>query len=62
MNEQDFREVLHEALIMYMDDEGENTISRVQTFEEAGVITTNTGLIIKTEYGSEFQLTIVKSK
>ena len=62
MNEQDFRDVLHEALIMYMDDEGENTISRVQTFEEAGVLTANTGLVIKTEDGSEFQLTIVQSK
>ena len=61
MNEKDFKEVLHEALDIYMD-ENEDTIRRVQTFEEVGILTTNTGLVIRTEDGSEFQITIVQSK
>jgi len=61
MNERDFREVLHEALIMYIDD-SEDVIRKIQTFEDAGVITSNEGLVIRTDDGSEFQLTIVKSK
>ena len=61
MNEEKFRSILDEALFIYMD-ENKDTIKRVQTFEEVGILTTNTGLIIKTEDGSEFQLTIVQSK
>jgi len=34
----------------------------VATFEEAGLLTRNEGLVIKTEDGSEYQVTIVKSK
>lgn len=61
MNERDFREVLHEILALGMDED-EGTISSVNTFREAGVITMNEGLVIRTEDGSEFQLTIVQSK
>ena len=35
---------------------------RVQTFEEAGVMTYNKGLVITLPDGSEFQLTIVQSR
>ena len=34
----------------------------VQTFQDAGVLTNNKGLIITLEDGSEFQITIVQSK
>ena len=61
MTERDFREVLHEMLALGMD-EYEGTISNVNTFREAGVLTMNEGLVIRTDDGSEFQLTIVQSK
>ncbi len=38
----------------------ENT--RVRTFEQAGVMTYNRGLVISLPDGSEFQLTIVQSR
>ena len=36
--------------------------ARVRTFEEAGVMTYNRGLVISLPDGSEFQLTIVQSR
>lgn len=35
---------------------------RVRTFEDAGVLTYNKGLVISLPDGSEFQLTIVQSR
>ena len=35
---------------------------RVQTYEQAGVMTYNKGLVISLPDGSEFQLTIVQSR
>ena len=61
MNEQDFIVVLQEALAIYMDED-ENVIKRIQTLEDAGVLTSNIGLVISARDGSEFQLTIVQSK
>ena len=61
MTERDFREILHEILALGMDKD-EGAISSVNTFREAGVLTMNEGLVIRTEDGSEFQLTIVQSK
>lgn len=34
----------------------------VSTFEDAGVMTQNSGLVLRMADGSEFQLTIVKSR
>lgn len=36
--------------------------AEVETFEEAGVLTSNRGLVLKLDDGSEYQLTIVKSR
>lgn len=41
-----------------LEDEG----FEVRTYEEAGLLTRNEGLVIKTEDGDEYQITIVKSK
>ena len=40
----------------------ENEGLEVETYEEAGLLTGNDGLVIKTEDGDEYQVTIVKSK
>ncbi len=37
-------------------------VRSVATFEEAGVLTRDAGLVVQMEDGSEFQLTIVRSK
>ncbi len=60
MSEQDFKDILSEALAMYMD-EG-SPIKRVCSFSDAGVLSTNEGLVVSLEDGSQFQLTIVQSR
>ena len=37
------------------------TVSSVATFEEAGLLTRNRGVVLRMEDGSEFQITIVQS-
>ena len=37
-------------------------IDSIRTFEDAGILTTNKGLVIRMKDRSEFQMTIVKSK
>ena len=63
MTAQEFSEVLQDLL----DDPGDEiediygyNISRISTFESKGMCTTDTGLVIKLDDGSEFYLTIVK--
>jgi hypothetical protein len=56
MNEADIQEIIADAII------DRDEIKRVQSFEEAGVLTTNNGLVVRTSDGSEFQITIIQSK
>ena len=73
MNEHEIQDALKTLLeeITFMDDEdrsdaglgdGLAEIERVSTFDEAGVMTSDAGLVITTADGSEFQLTIVQSR
>jgi len=48
---------MEQALAVVLSDE-----SDVLSFEDAGLLTRNHGLIIRLENGAEFQITIVKSK
>jgi len=59
MNETDFETMLYELL---QDDEAAPEVRRVQTFEEAGVLTANRGVVVRTEGGEEFQITVVQSR
>ena len=61
MTEQDFRDVLSEALTLYMDDDL-STIQNVRTFQDCGLLTVNEGLVVSCRDGSEFHVTIVRSK
>lgn len=36
--------------------------AEIQTFEEAGVLTGNRGLVVRLASGPEFQITIIRSK
>jgi hypothetical protein len=59
MNEIEFETMLYEVL---QDDVTVPEIARVQTFEEAGLLTNNRGVVVHTADGSTFQVTIVKSR
>ena len=37
-------------------------IDMVRTYDEAGILTTNRGLVLRMKDGAEFQLTLVKSR
>jgi hypothetical protein len=61
MNEQDFVELLEGALDTD-DVEDQAGRIRVQTFEDAGMLTRSAGLVVQTESGEEFQVTVVRSR
>lgn len=50
--------ILTESLEAYAADEGTNV--KVRAYEEAGLLTRDTGLVVEVE-GSRFQITIVKA-
>ena len=60
MTAHDFEELLDEALGEYAED-GVQDIKSIRSFEDAGVLTKNAGIVIKFKDGNEFQITIVKS-
>ena len=60
-------EVVEEALSLILSglcgvDDTSLESCTVRTFEEAGVMTYNRGLVIRLPCGEEFQLTIVQSR
>lgn len=65
MNEFDFEQDLQSVLqgddFDCMFSEGGN-VKSVSTFDEAGVLTRNKGLVVRMGDGSEFQITIVQSR
>lgn len=60
MGESRFETWLREAINLMNEEDFE--VQRMDTFEEAGILTSNKGLVIKTTSGEEFQITIVRSK
>lgn len=56
-----FTDTLLEALAV-AEEEGVIEPTSVRTFEEAMLLTPNTGVIVTLVDGSQFQLTIVQSK
>jgi hypothetical protein len=58
MDEEEFADYLTEALDAFAE-ENEEEPPRIDTFEQAGLLTSNVGLVLR--YGdAEFQLTIVR--
>ena len=50
-------------LLLEQDGWDEDTgVRRVETFEEVGVLTANSGLVVELTDGSELQITIVRSR
>jgi len=67
--QQTFKTLLDEISYMDTDDldqfdmpEELAEIERISTFDEAGVLTQDAGLVITMKDGSEFQLTIIQSR
>ena len=59
MNEIEMENLL---TVLLGDEYAAPEISRVQTFEEAGLLTGNRGVVVRTRDGREFQVTIVQSR
>ncbi len=73
MNDHEFQDalkvLLDEVACMDRDDleqfdlpDDLGGVENVRTFEEAGVLTQNAGLVVETADGSEWQVTIVRSR
>lgn len=72
MNEQTMQDALNALIadVMLCIETGDDveppeemeTIDSVQTFEEAGVLTMNKGLVLRMKDRREFQVTIVQSR
>jgi len=65
MNEEDVEKLLQEAIDCLESIDTNFTgpyVNTIRTFEEARIVSENRGLVIPFEDGSEFYVTIVKSK
>ncbi len=67
MTEKKFEEVLQRILgdaepeAFGVEEDDANYLRDVVTYDEAGVLTRNKGLVVRLETGDEFQITIVQS-
>ena len=72
MNATDLQDALHELLNAASGADPEDRsvelpdglmgLGRVRTYDEAGVFTRDEGLVVRTQDGNEFQVTIVQSR
>lgn len=62
MPEKKFQDLLQAILRDDLEVEPRYYITGVQTFEEAGIPTEDRGLVVTMSDGSEYQITIVKSR
>ena len=60
MTESEFAEYLDEALRWSSEETG--MIIGTGSFESVGMMTRNEGLVVRMKDGSEFQITVVKSR
>jgi hypothetical protein len=60
MTESEFAEYLDEALMWASEEDG--MIIGSGSFESVGMMTRNEGLVVRMNDGSEFQVTVVKSR
>ena len=60
MNEQEFRQLLAEAIFESVDFEQLNP--QVDSFDEMGVLTMDEGLVVRLADGAEFHVTVKQSR
>jgi ABC-type antimicrobial peptide transport system ATPase subunit len=56
--EHEFEIAMQESLLEMSD---ENGVAEISTFDNAGIMTMNAGLVVRMSNGDEFQVTIVQS-
>jgi len=59
MNATDLEKMLYDLLY---DPELADTVDAIQTYEEAGTMTRDRGLALRTGDGSEFHITIIQTR
>ncbi len=62
MTETEMTDLIRFALEASVESEVEEVVRSVSTFAEQGVMSMNAGLVICTEDGAEFQVTVVRSR
>lgn len=64
MNEKTIEDALNLLISGELDlvDTALGEVSNIKTYAEAGILTRDSGLVLRTEDGSEFQITIKQSK
>jgi len=62
MTQKEMADRITEALNFLDEEEGTSNIEDIRTFQEAGLLTTNEGLVIRLDNGDEFQITVIKSR
>lgn len=60
MTESEFVDYLDEAILWASEEDG--MIIGVSNFQDVGMMTRNEGLVVRMSDGSEFQVTVVKSR
>lgn len=60
MGERGLETWLREAINIMNEEEPE--IARIDSFEDAMILTNNRGLVLKTHNGEEFQITIIQTR
>jgi len=55
---QQIQEMIAEQIYAHFEDQGEDAISYIETFEDAGVLSNDDGLIIGTRNGEKIHITI----
>jgi len=48
--------------VIYENDDAYQAVSSIRSYDEAGVLTTDDGLVIRDNAGNEFQVTVVQSR
>ena len=61
ISETEMQDILREVLVERMEEDNDEVITSVLTYEEAGVLTRNKGVVVSVDDDSEFQIQIVRS-
>ena len=60
MDEREFRDWLANAIDSHASEE--DVDATTESYRDAGILTRNKGLVVRTEDGSKFQVTVVRSR
>lgn len=61
MTDREFQDLLLDTIRARSDDGADDEVVHVRTYDEVGLMTNDSGLVVVTKDGSEFQVTIVQT-